>query len=333
MSKLFRRVIRISAEDSPNVRLALAQIAAGETPTDEVVTPGVITWGQYQQRRKTWDKIRQCIGLDGRFWEGGELLMFPPQWLNRAERLAIFLKGKYRIPRGMGIDPGEGGANTAFAIVDELGLVDLVSLRTPNTDDIITLTLDLIHKHNLDPTRVLFDRGGGGKQHADRLRSIGYNVKTIGFGEPPSVQLKRGKTFFSEKSDIQERRYAYFNRRAEMYGELRILLDPGGDDRDYDSESAWSEEAASRGRIVGDIRGFSLPHTFPKLREQLAPIPLMYKEGRLKMLPKHKDPGSPHSTERTLVDIIGYSPDEADALVLAIHAMQMANTQSVAGAI
>lgn len=333
MPRYFRRVIRISAEDSPNVALALAQVAAGETPTNEVVTPGVLTWDEYKKRRKTWDKIRQCIGLDGRFWEGGELLMFPPQWLNRAERLYVFLKGRHRIPRGMGIDPGEGSSNTAFAIVDELGLIDLVSIQTPDTDEIITLTLDLIHKYKLDPQRVLLDRGGGGKQHADRLRKMGYQVKTIGFGEPPSVQLKRGKTFFNEKVDVQERRYAYFNRRAEMYGELRILLDPSGDDRDYDSEAAWQETAEHRGRIVGDIRGFALNPEFSKLREQLAPIPLMYKEGRLKMLPKHRDPGKEHSHERTLVDIIGYSPDEADALVLAIHAMQMANTQSVAGVI
>lgn len=259
--------------------------------------------------------------------------MFPPQWLNRAERLHTFLKGRQRIPRGMGIDPGEGGANTAFAIVDELGLIDLVSLKTPNTDEIVTLTIDLIHRYKIDPTRVLFDNGGGGKQHADRLRGIGYNVGTIPFNVAPTTQLKRGMTLFKERSDVQEKRYAYWNRRAEMYGELRILLDPCGDDRDYDSDMAWQEVAAHKQRIVGDIRGFALSPEYPKLREQLAPIPLMYKEGKLKMLPKHKDPSNPHSTERTLTEIIGYSPDEADALVLAIHAMQMANTKSVAGVI
>jgi hypothetical protein len=45
MAKYFRRVIRIKAEDSPNVRYALAQIAAGKKPTGEVILPGVLPLG------------------------------------------------------------------------------------------------------------------------------------------------------------------------------------------------------------------------------------------------------------------------------------------------
>lgn len=328
-----RRIIRISAEDSPNVRLGLAQLAAGETPTNEIVCPGVITYREFRKRQRTWDKIRQCIGLYGRFWEGGETLMFPPSWLNRAERLWLFLKGRQRIARGMGIDPGEGEANSAFAVVDELGLIDLVSVKTPNTQEIITICLDMMKRFNLTPERVLFDRGGGGKQHADNLRAMGYNVRTVGFGDRPSIELKRGMTQFNEKVQAQERRSVYLNKRAEMYGEFRNLLDPQDDDRDYDSEAAWKEVAADKKRVVGDIRGFTINPAYTRLREQLAPIPLLRdSEGRLWLPPKHKK--DPNSKERTLVDLIGYSPDEADAVVLAVHAMQTANNQrTTAGAI
>ena len=68
--RYFRRVIRIKATDSPNVRLGLAQDRAGLTVTDEILVPGVLTYAEYRKRRATWDRVRQCIGLDGEFWKG-----------------------------------------------------------------------------------------------------------------------------------------------------------------------------------------------------------------------------------------------------------------------
>ena len=63
--------------------------------------------------------------------------------------------------------------------------------------------------------------------------------------------------------------------------------------------------------------GYALPEHFTELRRQLAPIPLRYdSEGRLILPPKHKTDGSDSKIE-TMVDLIGCSPDEADALVLA----------------
>lgn len=333
MARYHRKIIHISAEDSPNVRLALAEIRAGETPSHEKVCEGVLTYREYRKRRKTWDKVRQCVGLDGRFWEGGETLMFPPTWLNRAERLWLFMRRRPRIARGMGIDPGEGSANTAYSIVDEYGLIEQVSFKTPNTHDIVVKTLDLMNKYKLAPERVLFDRGGGGKQHADNLRNMGFNVQTIGFGDRPTNAIKRGITMFKEKVETQEKRSVYLNMRAEMYGELRILLDPESDERDYESDMAWDEVALEKEYTRGQLRGFTINPAYTKLREQLAPIPLLRdSEGKMKLPPKHKK--DENSKERTLVDIIGYSPDEADSLVLAVRAMQRANSvRTTAGAI
>ena len=60
---MLRKVIKITAWDSPNVKLALAQQARGERPTDEVVTPGVITWGRLQTYLRLWDAEMQQIKL------------------------------------------------------------------------------------------------------------------------------------------------------------------------------------------------------------------------------------------------------------------------------
>ena len=69
-----------------------------------------------------------------------------------------------------------------------------------------------------------------------------------------------------------------------------------------------------------------------RLRDQLAPIPLLYDpEGRIRMLPKNKR--APDSTERTLVEIIGHSPDEFDAVILGIRAMRHGKKRVMAGAV
>jgi hypothetical protein len=303
-----RKIIRIKAVDSPNVRLALMQQARGRAPTGQTVIPGVLSWEEYQKRRETWDPVKQCVGLDADFYEGAEVLLFPPLWLNRAEELAKRLEGKPRQAKAIGIDPAEGGDKTAMAAVDQWGLIELVSKQTPDTAVVTGEALAFMRKHNVPAEKVCIDRGGGGKEHADRLRSQGFNVQTVAFGESVSPMPRRGTTGFAERVDVREERTAYFNRRAEMYGELRELLDPA----------------------VGN--GFAIPAEYTELRRQLAPIPLTYDdEGRLKLLPKNKRDSTSGAGAKSLTDLIGCSPDEADALVLAIHGMRQKARRPVAG--
>lgn len=330
--RYYVKIIHICAEETPNVEYGLLQKKLGETPTNEVLVEGILSYDEYVKRKNTWDKIRQHIGLGGKFWDGGESLLYPPAWLDRAERLALFLKGKIRIPRGMGVDPGGGRANTAIALVDELGLIKLEGRKTRNTTVAVDMIIDYIHRYNVPPERVLIDRGGGGDVHADNLRKAGYNVRTVGFGDKPAMFPQRHKTQFNQKVQSVERRQLFVNRRAEMYYSLRVLLDPGDDERDYTSDRAWSEVAAERERIIGDIRGFTIPHEYHELRRQMAPIPLLTdSENKIRMLPKQKKDHK--SKEITLMDLIGHSPDELDALVLAVHAMQMSTYRATAGAI
>lgn len=311
MPRYYRKVWRIRAEDSPNVRLAMAEKAVGKEPSGKIVVPGVLPWADYVKRRATWDQVRQCIGLDAEFWEGADSLLFPPEWLNRAERLAQMLPPRVE-GKAIGVDPAEGGDHTCICAVDELGVLELLSLHTPNTSVIKGEVHAAMRRWQVGPDRVVFDRGGGGKQIADEMRSTSglRLIRTVAFGEAVLLEPKAGVIRPREKMDNRETRYSYVNRRAQMYGDLRVLMDP-------------AQEAEGR-------KGFAIPTKYPELRRQLSPIPLMYDaEGRLKLPPKNKR--SVNSTETTLRDLIGCSPDEADSLVLAVHGMLHRGRRVVAG--
>lgn len=304
----YRKVIRIKAEDSPNVRYGLAQERLGIEPTDEMLIPGVKGYGEYKKNRKLWDPIKQCISLDADFYVGEGTLLYPPEWLNRAERIALSLIGRPRRGVAMGVDSAMGGDNTAWAIVDEAGLLDLISRKTRDTSKIVPHTLALMTQWGVAAENVLFDAGGGGYQHADNMRDKGHKVRTVGFGESATPDLKRRTvTPLVDRIEAKETKYIYKNRRAEMYGELRMLLDPGLNER-----------------------GFGLPARYPELRRQLAPIPYDFDiEGRMILPPKNKP--SKDSKVITLLDLLGCSPDEADALVLAVFGLINRKKPVIAG--
>lgn len=347
--RYYRKVFKITAEDSPNVRYARAQIAKGIRPTGEIIVPGVMPWHEYQKRRTTWDKISQCIGLDAEFYEGAEILLFPPEWLNYAEGLArrLLSSGLQRKAEGIGIDPAEGGDKTAMSAVDRYGLIERVTKKTPNTSVIVGEAVAFMRKHGVPSERVCFDRGGGGKQHADTIRAMGrefVGIRTVAFGESINPVPKRGMTILEEKIENREEKYTYVNRRAQMYGELRLLLDhsedvfslhggSGSGSGSNNSSTRHNESGLSPTQQAARSKGFAIPFfMYPELRHQMAPIPLTFDpEGRLKLLPKNKR--NPDSDEKTLTELIGHSPDELDSLVLAIHAMLHKSKKVVAGGV
>ncbi len=314
--RFYRKIIRIKAQDSPNVRYAEAQIAAGQQPTGEMIVPGVLSWHDYCKRRLTWDAVRQCIGLDAEFWDGSEVFLFPTDWLSRAEQYANYLNIMKvpRIAKAIGVDPAEGGDKTTMAVGDEYGVMDLISSKTPDTSVIGSRVIELGRKYRVPPDKWFFDRGGGGKQIVDSLRARGYPASTVAFGETVTPQLKRGtrREKFEKKVDQVETRYAYFNRRSEMYGILSIMLDPG----------SVIGNGAGLPAILSNkgYSGYGIPAELGELRRQLSLIPKRLDgEGRLKMLPKNKRTAK--SNEECLSDIIGHSPDEADAVVLMVYGL------------
>ena len=293
-------MIRIRAEDSPNVRLALAEIAAGQEPSGRVLIPGVKQYWEYAVNRRDWDAHQQCVSLDADWYLGQEVLMFPPEWLNAAERRARLLVGTKRTAKAMGIDTGEGVADTAMAVVDELGLIELESRKTPDTSEIPGMVLAMARKHSVPPDRIMFDLGGVGRQHACQLRGQGYHVRTVAFGATIAADKKmRGVVSpLKERIDEDEEKYAYKNRRAEMYHMLRLRL----------------KEV------------FAIPREYVELRRQLAPVPLLYdEEGRIYLPPKQLKMGD-NEDKVTMVKLLGCSPDQSDALVLAVYGMSIKST-------
>lgn len=319
IKRFHRKIIRIRAEDSPNVRYGLAMERAGIPPTDEMLVPGVLSYGEYKKRRKLWDKVRQCVALDAQFWLGSALLLYPPDWLNDSHRIADSIRGRARRALGMGVDPAEGGDKTAWSIVDELGMIYQLSMQTPDTSVIPIQTRSLMMQYDIPPDRVCFDRGGGGTQHANFMRRYWkLKVRTVGFGESVALDPKRGLTTIEVRMDMKEHGYAYKNRRAQMYGELSDMLSP------------------FRLNLAGDhVPQFALPAEYMELRRQLAPIPRWTdEEGRLFLPPKKRKPTDKETADKVTLDgLIGCSPDEADSLVLAIYAMLHKAPVSRAGAI
>jgi hypothetical protein len=113
---------------------------------------------------------------------------------------------------------------------------------------------------------------------------------------------------FSERVDVQEARSAYKNRRAQMYGDLAAMLDPTASDN-----------------------VFAIPAYYQELHRQLSLIPKKWdQEGKLQLPPKNRR--SKDTNEVTMQDILGCSPDRADALVIAVHCMLYGDTRPVAGA-
>lgn len=297
--KYLRKVIRIKAEDSPNVQLGMEQARRGLKITNEEIVPGVVNYLNYLDRRARWDPERQCVGLDADWYEGQEVMLYPAEWLNRAETLAMQIQSNQRrIGKSIGIDPGEGGDDTVWTVVDDQGIIEQVTLSTPDTSIIPGHTIALGERWGVQPEQWIFDRGGGGKQHVDYLRKQGYACRSISFGESPTIPPRFGRTMVSTRREVQEDRTVFKNKRAELYWGLRLKLDPG-----YNPA------------------GFAIPRSLTVLRDQLTPLPLLYDgEGKLYLPPKHRKPGS-KATEQTIQELLGCSPDEADSTVLAVYGL------------
>lgn len=302
-----RKIIKIRALDSPNVKLALLEKKLGRKISLRKLVPGVMPYDEYIYRRKNWDKVMQCIKLDAEFYEGAEVLLCPPEWLNLSEAYAATLTSD-RAGTAMGIDTAEGGDNTVWSICDNKGLIKQISMKTPDTAIIGGKTIALMQEYRVPANKVMFDQGGGGQEHADYLRAQGHHVKTVSFGEAVAPDPVRHLKPFETKQIERRERYTYKNRRAHMYYLLRQRLNPYGK----------GEQMQSR---------FGLPVEYVELRRQLAPLPMLFdEEGKVYLPPKRKKPNSPVNTSvQCLEEILGCSPDEADSLVLAVYAMDPAS--------
>lgn len=311
--RFHRKIIRITADDSPNVLFGLSQKAYGKEPSGELVTAGVLSWDEYALLRKTLPPERQCVVLDAQFYEGKEVKLYAP-FLRQAIDAAADLRGKSRTGKALGIDTAEGGDDTSMCVGDEFGFLEMRSRKTPNTDQICGEVIAFANEWKVPPEKWYFDRGGGGRQHADRLRGLGFPVKTIGFGERPSLEIKHGKQLIASRKEMKEDQYAYVYIRDEMYHQLALAIEG----------IVYKDDKGVVSRTVEQPYGIPCDSPgFIELHRQMALIPRvtdtwsMYdSNGRIRMLQKNSKPGN---DEPCMSKIIGCSPDELDAAVLCYH--------------
>ena len=308
-----RKVIHIGAEDSPNIQLARKEIEAGLKPSNKIIIPGVKNFEELEENLATWDEQLISIGIHGKFYEGDEVKLYPMAMLDRAnalhDKLVKVPLSKRTTKRSMGIDPAEGGDSTVYTIIDSQGMIKQIEKKTPDTSVIASEAIALGRVYNVPSTLWVFDRGGGGTQHADYLRKMGYHPVTVGFGESVSDtnKFKKGIKTTKQKEEIEETRYVAKNRRAQMYAMLRF---------DFLDEHF-------------NPTGFAMPRN-KDLMAQLSPLPLLRdQEGRLYLPPKDK----PHPTYKgiTIKKLLKRSPDHSDSLVLAIFGLTMKSQTRTAG--
>jgi len=321
--RLLRKVIHVDALDSPNVKIGMHLRSLGYSGPLPTIIPGVVSYDDYLRRDARWDKVKKHIRLHGLFWEGEGALLFPPNWLDACEaefaRIAALGDAfrKQRKAKALGLDIGEGGDDTSWSIVDEVGLLDQVVKSTPNTMDIVRDTLTIGRQWGIPPEDWVLDLGSGGKMIADRLRELGYKVRGVNFGESPTPpdpkNLRKGPP---TRADEYETRMVFLNRRAEMYWMLHEMCDPQSTvDLIIDGKLV---QAAKRPAV------FALPEENYLLRQELAILPILYQEGKMYLPPKNRKITTKETTESNIITIrslLGRSPDRADSLVLAVFGM------------
>jgi len=310
---LLSKVIHISALDSPNVQVGMMREAAGIPGPHPNVLPGVLAYDEYIRRSQQWDKVKRHIRLKGLFYTGESSLCFPTEWLDKSEKSWNKLHSSGYDPDNlrkyqpgslaMGIDCGAGRDLSVWTIIDRLGVVYQYEQVTPDTHKITQKTLELMNRFQINPARVCFDAGGGGKQIVDHMRARDRSlssIRSISFGgsaTPPPQKKVKGR---HARIEAKEEAWVYKNKRAEMHGTLRKWMDP--------SINAMP---------------FGIPSELYVLREDLAVLPMWFdNEGKMFLPPKDSNPGTRENPDAiTIKKLLGRSPDRGDSLVLAVEAL------------
>jgi len=318
--RLFRKVLHVGGEQSPNVtagRRWEADRSSTRLERPPTIIPGILSYEQFLERKAHWSAHQVRTRLWGLFPDEGAGRLFPAEWLDAAQRLGRSLAehraqgGPRRSgrPYALGVDVSQGGGDlTAWVVLGRYGVRKLLVRETPNTAEIAGQTIRLMRAFRIAPAWVAFDAGGGGKQIADLLRDRGFEeLLDVTFGAAADDPRK------------------YKNKRAELYGELREALAPR---RRVERLLATPLEHWPRGASC-----LALPPDDALLREDLAVLPLLRDaEGRLRLPPKDKPSRQTSShRERSVRELLGgRSPDRGDALALAWYAWQQGRALSQA---
>ncbi|HET6880443.1 MAG TPA: hypothetical protein VFI31_09825, partial [Pirellulales bacterium] len=303
---LLRWVRHVHPEESPNLIKSREMDARGEKGPYPLVVPGLLSRQEFDEWNTTWDEPRKRVRLFGELPSEEEQKLYPPSWLDLAQQLGSKLREHMQRherwrddgPYALGIDAAFGGGDlTAWVVLGRWGVRHVQAQATPNTTDISGYTIKLMRRFRIRAWAVAFDSGGGGKQIADMLRA----QDEMEFGEIVDV------TFSAKPLSTGQ----YNNRRTELYGELRTVLEATDERRGLLAlrVSEWPV----------DVQCLALPPDDARLREDLAVLPYAWDtEGLLRLPPKdHRTAFSSQREKSVRERLKGRSPDRGDALVLA----------------
>jgi len=309
-----RRVVHIDGDDSPNVKLGKKMAEAGVKGPYPSIIPGVLSYSDYIYRETKWDNFNRTTRLHGLFYEGDDTQMFPPDRMDAAENayasVSMVEYGK-RGPFYLGVDVAGGGRDSScWVVLDRLGIYEMIVKSTPDLTQIPDITLAVMARHRIESKNVCIDATGLGEGPVASLRRKGRQVRGVSFSQSAS------------------RPKIYCNVRAEMYMEAgkRFDVDLWVFAKDVAADGTITEQPGNFVKcmsynINGQDRG-----EYEMLREELQSMPLNIDgDGRIWLPPKNKDPRRPNV--ECLHDILGRSPDRADAFVLAVHAMRRKETK------
>jgi hypothetical protein len=312
-NRLLRWVRHISPEESPNIIVSRQMDRDGQPGPYPETTPGILSREEFDEWNASWTGARKRMRLFGLLPDEAEQKLFPPAWLDLAQRLGQRVReheargGKRRDgPWSLGVDVAQGGGDlTVWVVLGRWGVRHVLAKPTPNTAEISGQTIRLMEQFRIRPSAVAFDSGGGGKQIADFLRDRGHEgILDLQFGSTADDAVK------------------YRNRRTELYGDLREAMEP--------AERLTKLDELPCEKWPAEARCISFSPDDGLMRDDLAVLPLTYdSEGRLRLPPKDhgrtRESGQRELCVRELLG--GRSPDRGDALALAYYAWSRARAE------
>jgi hypothetical protein len=312
-----RKVHHVDGRDSPNVRLAMRCKAEGKPVPKKPTIPGILSYEQYVERDATLAPSDKRPRLHGLFNDETTCKIFPASWLDLAQKIYRHLKAGepdrkeslrrwlhwWGYPFGLGVDCAMGGADlSAWAVFGRFGVVHVEVADTPNTRKIMGNTIRLMRRFKIRSQYVAFDRAIG-KGIADEMREKGRDVNDVGFGE---AAYEKGK---------------YANMRAELHAELAKAMQRMVDDNSQPTMKTKRLLETPRNKWRKKWRlswpSVALPEN-ADLRQELFVLPSgVDSKGRLRLPPKEPTSRSRGNSEVTVKEMLGRSPDRADAVVLS----------------
>lgn len=109
----------------------------------------------------------------------------------------------------LGVDPARFGSDRTVFVLLNKGNIELIeTYQNTSTNQIVTRTIELMHKYNIPPNFVGIDGVGVGTGVIDNLNSIGYPVRDlIGGAKPVDMFIQNS--------------FKPYNLRSQMYYQLR----------------------------------------------------------------------------------------------------------------